>query len=55
MQGESGISLTGLYIFGAITFVMLVLKLSVIDTWLWWRTIQIELDACGVLNNMPQA
>ncbi len=39
MRGESGISLTGLYICGAITFVMLVLKLSVIDTWSWWRVI----------------
>ena len=37
MRGESGISLTGLYVCGAITFVMLVLKLSVIDTWSWWR------------------
>ena len=39
MRGESGISLTGLYICGAISFVMLVLKLSVIDTWSWWRAI----------------
>jgi hypothetical protein len=39
MRGESGISLTGLYFCGAITFVMLVLKLSVIDTWSWWRVI----------------
>jgi hypothetical protein len=39
MRGESGISLTGLYICGAISFVMLVLKLSVIDTWSWWRVI----------------
>jgi len=30
MRGESGISFTGLYIGGAISFVMLVLKLSVI-------------------------
>jgi hypothetical protein len=37
MRGESGISLTGLYVCGAITLVMLVLKLSVIDTWSWWR------------------
>ena len=37
MRGESGISLTGPYVCGAITFVMLVLKLSVIDTWSWWR------------------
>ncbi len=37
MRGESGISLTGLYVCGAITFVMLVLKLRVIDTWSWWR------------------
>ena len=37
MRGESGISLTGLSVCGAITFVMLVLKLSVIDTWSWWR------------------
>ena len=36
MRGESGISLTGLYICGAISYVMLVLKLSVIDTWSWW-------------------
>ena len=39
MRGESGISLTGLYVCGAIAFVMLVLKLSVIDTWSWWRVI----------------
>ena len=39
MRGESGISLTGLYICGAISFVMLVLKLSVIETWSWWRVI----------------
>jgi len=39
MRGESGISLTGLYLCGAITFVMLVLKLSVIETWSWWRVI----------------
>ena len=37
MRGESGVSLTGLYICGAIAFVMLVLKLSVMDTWSWWR------------------
>ena len=37
MRGESGISLTGLYICGAISFVMLVLKLSVMDAWSWWR------------------
>jgi len=37
MRGESGISLTGLYVCGAIALVMLVLKLSVIDTWSWWR------------------
>jgi hypothetical protein len=37
MRGESGISLAGLYVCGAITLVMLVLKLSVIDTWSWWR------------------
>ncbi len=37
MQSKSGISLTGLSVCGAITFVMLVLKLSVIDTWSWWR------------------
>ena len=37
MRGENGISLTGLYVCGAIAFVMLVLKLRVIDTWSWWR------------------
>ena len=37
MRGESGISLTGLYVCGAVTLVMLVLKLSVIDIWSWWR------------------
>jgi hypothetical protein len=37
VRGESGISLTGLYVCGAIAFVMLVLKLTVIDTWSWWR------------------
>jgi len=39
MRGESGISLTGLYICGAIAFVMLVLKLSIIDAWSWWRVL----------------
>ena len=39
MRGESGISLTGLYICGAISFIMLVLKLSVIDNWSWWRVL----------------
>ena len=39
MRGESGISLAGLYICGAISFVMLVLKLSVIDNWSWWRVL----------------
>ena len=39
MRGESGISFTGLYICGAISLIMLVLKLSVIDTWSWWRVI----------------
>ena len=37
MRGESGISLTGLYICGVISLVMLVLKLSVMDAWSWWR------------------
>ena len=37
MRGEKSIGLTGLYMCGAIAFVMLVLKLSVIDTWSWWR------------------
>ena len=39
MRGESGISLTGLYICGAISLIMLVLKLSVIDNWSWWRVL----------------
>jgi energy-coupling factor transporter transmembrane protein EcfT len=39
MRGESGISFTGLYICGVISLVMLVLKLSVIETWSWWRVI----------------
>ncbi len=39
MRGESSISLTGLYVCGAIAFVMLVLKISVIDTWSWWRVL----------------
>ena len=39
MRGESGMSLTGLSICGAIVFVMLVLKLTVIDTWSWWRVL----------------
>ena len=37
MRGESGISLTGLYICSVISLVMLVLKLSVMDAWSWWR------------------
>jgi hypothetical protein len=37
MRRKSGVSLTGLYICGTIAVVMLVLKLSVIDTWSWWR------------------
>ena len=39
MRGESGISLSGLCVCGAIAFVMLVLKISVIDTWSWWRVL----------------
>ncbi len=39
MRGESGISLTGFYLCGAISFVMLVLKLSAIDNWSWWRVL----------------
>jgi len=39
VRGESGISLTGLYMCGAIAFVMLAVKLSVIDTWSWWRVL----------------
>ena len=39
MRGESGISLTGLCMCGAIAFAMLALKLSVIDTWSWWRVL----------------
>ena len=39
MRGESGISLTGLYMCGAIAFIMLVLKLSIINTWSWWRVL----------------
>ena len=39
MRGESSISFTGLYICGVISLVMLVLKLSVIDTWSWWRVL----------------
>ncbi len=39
MRGDSGISLTGLYVCGVIAVVMLVLKLSVIDTWSWWRVL----------------
>jgi hypothetical protein len=39
MRGESGISLTGLYVCGGIALVMLVLKISVIDTWSWWRVL----------------
>ena len=39
MQGESGISFTGLYICGVISLVMLVLRLTVMDAWSWWRVI----------------
>jgi len=39
MRGESGISFTGLYICGVISLVMLVLKLSVMESWSWWRVI----------------
>jgi len=39
VRGESGISLTGLYVCGAMAFVMLVLKLSLIDSWSWWRVL----------------
>jgi len=39
MRGDSGISLTGLYVCGVIAVVMLALKLSVIDTWSWWRVL----------------
>ena len=37
MRGESGISFTGFYICGVISLVMLVLKLSVMEAWSWWR------------------
>ena len=39
MRGESGVSFTGLYICGVISLVMLVLKLSVMDAWSWWRVV----------------
>ena len=39
MRGGSGISFTGLYLCGAISFVMLALKLSVLEAWSWWRVI----------------
>jgi hypothetical protein len=39
VRGESGISFTGLYICGVISLVMLVLKLTVMDAWSWWRVI----------------
>jgi hypothetical protein len=39
VRKESGISLAGLIVCGAITLVMLVLKVSVIDTWSWWRVL----------------
>ena len=39
MRGESGISFTGLYLCGFITVFMLVLKLSVIESWSWWRVL----------------
>ena len=39
MRGESGISLTGLYMCGVIAFIMLALKFSVIETWSWWRVL----------------
>jgi len=39
VRGESGINLTGLYICGAIALILLIMKLTVIDTWSWWRVI----------------
>ena len=39
MRGDSGISLIGLYVCGAIAALMLVLKLGIIDTWSWWRVL----------------
>ena len=39
MRGESDISLMGLYVGGAISFVMLVLKLSIFEPWSWWRVL----------------
>ncbi len=39
MRGESGINFTGLTICSTIAFVMLVLKLSVIDSGSWWRAL----------------
>ena len=36
MRGKTGINLTGLYICGAIALILLILKLTVIDTWSWW-------------------
>ncbi len=37
MRGETGVNFTGLYLCGAMSFVILVLKLSVMETWSWWR------------------
>jgi hypothetical protein len=42
MRGESGISFTGLYLCGAISFVMLVLKLGFMDTWSEYPDCQIH-------------
>ena len=56
MKGESGISLTGLYVCGAIALVMLVLKLSIIDTWSWWRmTLPLALFAGFNVTNIVVA
>ena len=37
MHGERAVNLNGLDICFAISFFMLILKLSVIDAWSWWR------------------
>jgi len=47
VRGESGISFTGLYICGVISLVMLVLKLSVMDAWSWWR---VMLPVCLIVG-----
>ncbi len=35
--GEKAIGTTGFFLFGVLTLIMVILKLTVITDWSWWR------------------